>query len=181
MIGLTIDDIRDKAVAVVNEFPTGIRQIDLIQKICENIISPGIDVEITRNKVRNAIWDLEKKRDDVTKIKLGPREAVFVPRAKKVYMNKDNSFSVVVREDISGNYSYESEARKTMLNIWYLMNELEDVLSKNHEAVARLYDLPPNTIARLDSNQINTLMEVKHAVDGLRRARSLASKTEGSD
>jgi len=92
----TSEMIRETAVQVLHQYPEGLRYKELRQKVedqLKDIIEPDSK---SSGKYRGAIWDLEKRVEDVEKVKISHKK-VFL----KLKGNNKNNFSISeLRDDL---------------------------------------------------------------------------------
>lgn len=174
MNSLTLDEIRDKAIEIIRENPRGIRQNALILELSNLFFDRLSGTSDPKSKIRNAVWNLETKTDQVIKQSVGPREVVFLPviapQVEKILFS-DNGYI----KEMPAYYEAQKkvlEEQGKMLPVWFLLSEIEALLSRNEEFLNRINSMTPAELAPLSKDDVEVIFELKHAISALRRARN---------
>jgi hypothetical protein len=165
---LTLDEIREKAIEVIKENPTGIRQIDLIKKLVTLFTDRLSGTTTIDSRIRNAVWNLETKSDEVTKQSVGERNVIFLPKAP--------SKGIELLAAYNNLFTPAELAKGNMVSVWYLLTALEEELANNAKSVDRLTSMSPEQLATLSSASIETIFELQQAVNAVKRARAAVER-----
>jgi hypothetical protein len=175
---ITPDEIREKAIEIVRKNPAGIRQNSLILELVNSLYERLSMLPDPKGKVKNAVWNLDTKTNEVTKQSVGPREVMFFPTTLKQQL----SWIMSEPREIYGTYSNKymptiaDTAQGRLIQTWYLLTEIERTLSDHSERVKQLSEFSPAELATIDSVYIDSIYEMRHAIEALKRARLLISK-----